>query len=127
MSETADAADSETTAATKRVMYAELAAVAAGDLDELVSLFAEEAVVLSQAGAFHGHDEIRRMFAEFFAAATPEDTFEVVHEFYSGRFGYIVWATTTPTTIIPLGTDTFVVEDGRISLLSFAAHVVPKS
>ncbi len=127
MNDSSPVFDSASTSTTKRLLDAELAAVAAGDLEALVDLFAEDGVILSQQGAFCGHDQIRSMFADFFAGSSPEDRFAVVHESVRGRFGYIVWTAETVTSTTSLGTDTFVVENGKIALLSFAAHTVAKA
>jgi len=43
-----------------------------------------------------------------------------------GDVAYIVWEAETPRFSILMGTDTFVVRNGKIAVQTFAAHMVPK-
>ena len=38
----------------------------------------------------------------------------------------LVWSAASPTVSVPLGTDTFVVRDGKIVFQTFAGQIVPK-
>lgn len=46
--------------------------------------------------------------------------------FAEGDVAYIVWSAETPAARVPVGTDTFVVRNGKIVVHTFAAHFVPK-
>jgi hypothetical protein len=43
-----------------------------------------------------------------------------------GEIAYIVWKADTPSLDVPLGTDTFVVRDGKIVVQTFAGQLIPK-
>ena len=43
-----------------------------------------------------------------------------------GEYAYIVWSGETPDNIYELGTDTFVVREGKIVAQSFASKITPK-
>jgi hypothetical protein len=43
-----------------------------------------------------------------------------------GNYGYILWTAETADNVYELGTDTFVVRDGRIVTQSFAGKITSK-
>jgi hypothetical protein len=46
--------------------------------------------------------------------------------FVDGDHGFILWAAETADNVYELGTDTFVVHDGKIQVQSFAGKITPK-
>ena len=43
-----------------------------------------------------------------------------------GDVAYIVWKAETPKLVVEMGTDTFVVRNGKIAVQTFSVHMVPK-
>jgi hypothetical protein len=43
-----------------------------------------------------------------------------------GDYAYILWSAETADNVYEVGTDTFVVRDGKIVAQSFAAKITPK-
>jgi len=92
---------------TADILQRHLDALAAGDLEGLLADYADDAVMISPAGAISGMDALRKTFER--TTANPpkiEEDGRVVE----GDYAYIVWHNER----ISFGTDTFVVRDGKI-------------
>jgi len=63
------------------------------------------------------------MVAEF---GKPGATFSMKQQFVEGDHGYILWSAETADNVYELGTDTFVVRDGKIVAQSFTGKITPK-
>ncbi len=116
-----DASSSEQTAA---VLTHHLESVVAGDLDEIMSDYAADAVLYTPNGALRGHGQIRPFFAGL-PEILPADfweKFEMILEQSDGEIAYIVWSAGTAA---PLGTDTFIIRNGVIVVQTFAAYMPP--
>ena len=62
------------------------------------------------------------MFPAFPSEGTVLEIDRMVIE---NELAYIVWHAKTPTVEVPLGTDTFIIEDGKIKLQTFAGVINP--
>jgi hypothetical protein len=73
---------------------------------------------------YRGKREIRAFFADFLNClpAGAVDRFSLETLRVDGNLAYITWSVGTD---IPLGTDTFVVDDGKIVSQTFAMYAVP--
>ena len=90
-------------------------------LDSILSDYDENSTVMSPQGTFRGMDEIKDFFTAF-VGALPEDFLDVFHltnNVVDGEVAYITWEA---LPWFPLGTDTFVIQDGKILYQTFAAH-----
>jgi hypothetical protein len=47
-------------------------------------------------------------------------------QFVDGDYAYILWITETADNVYEVGTDTFVVRNGKIVAQSFAGKITPK-
>jgi hypothetical protein len=47
-------------------------------------------------------------------------------QFVDGNYAYILWTAETADNVYELGTDTFVVQDGKIVAQSFTGKITPK-
>jgi hypothetical protein len=63
------------------------------------------------------------MIAEF---AKPGATFNMKQQFVAGDYAYILWTAETPDNRYELGTDTFVVRNGKIVAQSFTGKITPR-
>lgn len=89
----------------------------------IVSEYDESARFYTEDAIYHGRQEIAGFFADFISAL-PADAlgrFTVRSLQVEGNVAYITWSVGAE---IPLGTDTFVVTDGRIVAQTFAMQVV---
>ena len=84
-------------------------ALADGDLDEVMADYAEDSVFISNDNVIRGLAGIGAVFKG--ALANGGFKVEMQHEAYDGEIGYITW---TVPGVITLGTDTFIVRDGKI-------------
>jgi len=89
--------------------------------DAIVSDYDEGARLYTEDQVFVGKPEIHRFFAQFLEALPPgaTDRFKLRSFRVDGTIAFITWCVEGD---IPLGTDTFVVEDGRIVFQAFSMH-----
>lgn len=105
---------------TQQVLDHHLQAFGEG-LESILSDYGDNSVVISQQGTFRGITEIRGFFTAF-VASLPEgfmDAFKVTKSEVDGDVAYITWEA---NPWFPLGTDTFVIKDGKIYYQTFAAY-----
>jgi ketosteroid isomerase-like protein len=113
---------------TQDVLNHHLQSFAAGDAEELVKDYTDESVLLTPDGPVKGREALQAAFAGFFDGIFKPGTYdfsmdksEVIDD-----VAYIVWHATTSAGDVPLGTDTFIVRDGKIALQTFAMHLNAK-
>ena len=84
----------------------------------------EDARFYSEAEIYQGKPEIHRFFTDFIASlpAGGIDHFSLRSQRVDGSIGYITWSVGND---IPLGTDTFVVNNGKIVSQTFAMYAAP--
>ena len=84
----------------------------------------EHARLFSEAKVYQGKQEIHRFFTDFIASlpAGGIDNFSLRSQRVDGSIGYITWSVGGD---IPLGTDTFVVNNGKIVSQTFAMYAAP--
>jgi ketosteroid isomerase-like protein len=105
------------TETTRDVVTHHLAVLGGGDLEAIMSDYADDAVMVTNLGGVtRGADALRAVFGGI--PAGMFDGFAILAEHYDGEVGYVTWSTPS----IAFGTDTFVVHDGRITVQSAAMH-----
>ena len=90
-------------------------------IDAILSDYDDNARFHSEARTYQGKQEIGNFFASFIASLPPgaTDRFSLRTLRVDGELAYITWSAGRE---IPLGTDTFVVRNGKIVLQTFAAY-----
>lgn len=88
-------------------------ALGAGDLDEIVVDFADDAVVITPAGAKCGKDGIREAFAQLIADL-PDAAFTAKSQVYGDDVLLLEWTADAAESRAVDGVDTFVFQDGLI-------------
>ena len=78
----------------------------------------------SEAKIYRGRQEIRGFFVDFLGSlpAGGIDEFSLRSQRVDGSIAYITWSVGSN---IPLGTDTFVVDNGKIVSQTFAMYAAP--
>lgn len=113
---------------TKAVFEHHLAALGSGDVDEVLKDFTDTSVLLTADAAYKGCDAVRGFFtaavAGLFKPGTYTFTPDVVR--IEGEVAYFTWHASCVGAEIVMGTDTFVVRDGKIAAQTFAAKIEPK-
>ncbi len=114
--------------ATEEVLNHHLQAFGAGDADEAAKDYDDESVLITQGGQVVGRAAIREALKGFFSGIFEPGTyeFELDNTEVTGHVAFIAWHADTASHQIPMGTDTFVVQDGKIAVQTFAAQMVPK-
>jgi ketosteroid isomerase-like protein len=114
-------------ASTKDVLDHHLKCFGEGDLDGILSDYAPGAVLFTSDGPLRGADAMRPLFQAMIAEfGKPGATFSMKQQFVEGDYAYILWTAETADNVYELGTDTFVVRDGKIVAQSYAGKVTPK-
>ncbi len=113
---------------TKDIIDHHLTAFGERDLEGVLSDYAPSAVFFTPQGPLRGPDAIRPLFQGLIAEfGKPGATFNMKQQFCQGDFAYIVWSGETADNVYELGTDTFVVRQGKIVAQSFTGKITPKA
>ncbi len=94
-------------------------------VEAIMADYTDDSVVITPDATYRGLDEIRGFFIAF-VEALPEgflDAFTLKRQEVVGEVAYILWEA---NPWFPLGTDTFVVREGKIAFQTFAAHAKPE-
>lgn len=97
------------------------------DMNGILSDYAPDAVLFTPGGPLRGVDSIRTLFQAMLAEfGKPGAKFKLEHLSVEGECAFIIWTAETAENVYELGTDTFVVRNGRIAIQSFAGKIAPK-
>jgi ketosteroid isomerase-like protein len=114
-------------ASTKDVIDHHLKCFDGRDLKGILSDYAPDAVLFTPDGPLKGADAIRPLFQAMIAEfGKPGAAFVMKQQFVQGDFAYILWTAETADNVYELGTDTFVVREGKIVAQSFTGKITPK-
>ena len=102
-------------AMTGAVLDRHMEAFGTGKVEVILSNYAPDAVIVMPGGAKRGHAEIKGLFEAILAEfGQPGVTFVVDHRTVANEVAQIVWHAETAKAVYPIGSDTFVVRDGKI-------------
>ncbi len=90
-------------------------ALGAGDLEEIVADYADDAVFITPAGVLRGKDGIRTAFARLLEDV-PNAAWQLRTQIYEGDVLFLEWAADAEKTMVDDGIDTFIFRDGQIRL-----------
>ena len=114
--------------ATQDVLNHHLQAFGAGDAEEIAKDYTEDSVLILADKTLRGVDDIKAAYAGLLEGVFKPGTYdftmdrtEVVDD-----VAFVVWHAVCAETNIPLGTDTFLIRDGKIAIQTFAAKFDPK-
>jgi ketosteroid isomerase-like protein len=111
---------------TREVLNHHLTAFGGNDLDEILKDYTEESQVLTPAGPLKGLAAIHTFFGDFFAQIPTGSEFEMQQLSVVDNVAYILWNSKSAVATIPLGTDSFFLEDDKIRLHTVASYVLPE-
>jgi hypothetical protein len=112
---------------TKEVLDNHLRSFYERNLEGILSDYSPTAVLFTRDGPLSGIDAIRPLFEGLLAEfSKPDASFEMKHQAIEGDHAFILWTAETADNVYELGTDTFVVRDGKIVVQSFASKITPK-
>ena len=88
-------------------------ALMSGDVDGVVSDYADDAVFITAKGVLRGKDGVRKAFTDLLADL-PDAAWDVPIQVYEGDVLYIEWSAVAAESQATDGVDTFVFGDGAI-------------
>ncbi len=88
-------------------------ALGAGDLDEIVADYADDALFITPAGVQRGKDGIRAAFTQLLADV-PRASWDLKTQIYEDDVLFLEWAADAAATFVEDGIDTFVFRNGLI-------------
>ena len=102
-------------------------ALAAGDVDEVVIDYADNAVMISPAGVKRGKDGVREAVTQLLADLDlPDAATDVKEKTYAGDVLLLAWSADTARSRTDDGVDTFVFGDGMIQAHTIYYTLQPK-
>jgi predicted SnoaL-like aldol condensation-catalyzing enzyme len=113
--------------ATREVLTHHLNCFGKGDLDGTMADYTTESRFFTPDELLRGTKAIREFFVRLFEEfAKPGMSFEMLRQEVDGDTAYIVWKAETADNHFELGTDTFIVRNGKIVTQTFAGKISPK-
>lgn len=100
-------------------------ALGAEDLDGIMIDYADTATFINPAGIRRGKDAIRQFFADLLQAL-PKAQWGV-KTIYAGNVLFLEWTADSARASVADGVDTFVFENGLITLQTVRNTIVPKA
>ena len=88
-------------------------ALGAGDLEEIVADYSDDAFFISPSGVLRGKDGIRAAFTKLLADV-PNAAWDLKTQIYEADVLFLEWAADAAATRVEDGIDTFVFRDGLI-------------
>ena len=114
-------------ATTQEVLTHHLTCFGKGDLTGIMSDYTEASRLFTPNGILHGPQPIQGLFVMLFKEfAKPGSSFEMLRQDVDGDTAYIIWNAETADNRYEIGTDTFLVKDGKIATQTFAGKISPK-
>ncbi len=109
---------------TESVLNHHLEAFSAGDADAIMEDYTDNSVLIAQDATLTGKDQIRGLFESFFNGPFKPGTYEFGMDKVgiSGPIAYIAWHSKNEGVEFKLGTDTILVENGKIAIQTLAAY-----
>ena len=115
-------------ASTQEVLDHHLQAFGGGDLDGILEDFTDQSIIITPDGVCRNRKEMSEFFSALFADfAKPGMSFSMEQQVVEGEIAYIKWSAETADNTYDLGTDTFLIRDGKIVTQTYAAKTTPKS
>src|SRR5579864_1565227 len=113
---------------TRSILDRQYEAFEAGNADDVIKDFAEDAVLIRADTVFEGRASIHAAYSEMFAGRFKPGAYEFTldAEHVIGDIAYIAWRASCATDEVTLGADTFVVRDGKIVAQTYTAKIEPK-
>lgn len=118
---------SKTSVTISNVLDHHLTAFGNLDLEEILADYTDESILFTPNGVVRGLTEVKSLFEGFFEEfGKPGASFELHTKIVEGEMAYIIWAAETADNVYEYATDTFLVEDAKITRQSFAGKITRK-
>ena len=110
--------------ASKNVILHHLSSFRENDLPAVISDYTNESVLITPDGTYKGPEEIKGFFTGLMVHFPKQDSdFNLDKVVAKDGLVYIIWHAKTPSLEVTLGSDTFIVEDGKIFQQTFVGQM----
>ncbi|WNJ18490.1 nuclear transport factor 2 family protein [Pontibacter sp. G13] len=117
----------EATEQARQVIALHWRAFQANDLQKVLSHYADEALFCTPDGPLKGKQDLEALYREMFKLLPANEThWEFKQTFVDDNRVYCIWMAESPLVRIPIGSDTFILEDGKIVYQTFAGYLTPQ-
>jgi ketosteroid isomerase-like protein len=101
-------------------------ALGAGDLEEIVADYSDDAVIITPSGVQRGPDGVRATFTQLLAEV-PDAAWDLKTLIFEGDVLFLEWTADAAATRVEDGIDTFVFRDGFIRVQTIRYTLQHKS
>jgi ketosteroid isomerase-like protein len=110
--------------ASRSIIMHHLGSFQDNDLEAVIADYTNESVLITQDATYNGPAEIKGFFAALMIHFPKKKSdFELDKMVANNELVYIVWHANTPSLDVALGTDTFIIRDGKIHQQTFAGQM----
>jgi ketosteroid isomerase-like protein len=110
--------------AIRDIMSHHLTSFLENDLEAVMSDYTNESVLIARDRIYAGIREIRAFFAALMVHFPKnESRFDLDKMVVQDDMVYIIWHANTPSIDVPLGSDTFILKDGKILQQTFIGQI----
>lgn len=111
---------------TEEVLNHHLTAFSEGNLEMVMEDYTEESVLEVPHGTLKGKVAISAAFADFFGGLFKPGTYEFTMDRVAiwGEVAYIVWHSKNRGAEVKMGSDTLLVQNGKIAVQTLAIYIV---
>jgi hypothetical protein len=112
---------------TRKVLQHHWEAFQANDLEGTMADYTEQSILVTPDKTYKGLTEIRANFVSAFGAfPKASSSLKLTKSIVNQDIGYIIWEATTPSFNLTFGTDTFIIQNGKIVRQTYAGVVSAK-
>jgi hypothetical protein len=111
---------------TQEVIAHHLSAFNDADVDEILKDFTEDSEIFTPEGVLKGLNVIRSFYEEIFKMVPKGSALEMKQMFIRENIAYVAWSCESLFVTIPIGADSFIVENDKIKYQTLGAHIIPK-
>ncbi len=116
------------TAKSQELLFRHLECFAKFDLDGTIADYADDARFFGPGGVLRGSASIRDFYGSLFEEfRKPGTSFELLQQEVDGDTVYVVWKAETALNTYEIGSDSFIVKNGKIATQIFSGKISPKS
>lgn len=113
---------------TREVFDHHIRALGAGEIDDLLSDYTDDSVVIGPDGVTRGLPAIRAMFDNFLSGLLKPGTYDFSLDklHVDGDIAFVLWHAKCAGADITFAADTFVIRNGKIAVQTFGPKLEPR-
>ena len=116
--------ESKLSEASRNVLQNHLSSFLNNDLNGVMSDYNEDSILITQMGNYVGLKQIEAFFTNLITHFPKQaSSFEMDKMVIKDELAYIVWHAKTPSLDVPLGSDTFIFRNSKISQQTFVGEL----